>query len=421
MSVLIKGARIPDEQFASWSAPVDIRMENGRITDIAESLESLSEDKVLEAKGAMASPGFFDPRLSFCEPGHEHKEDIRTGTRAAFAGGVTGGMSTPDLDPETESLADVEFLIQKASAHGFDLHPLSLVTRNAGGEDLQLVEMHELAKAGLAGFAQRRFINLKDSVLLKALEYSRITDKPVFIHASDYNLIPGAFVNEGQVNVRLGLRGIPKIAEWRKLKAALSLAEYTGGRMHIMGVSTKASVDLIKQSRENGAKVTCDVSLASLLHNDSTLLQFDTNYKLDPCLREEEERNGLLQCVLNGTIDAVVSNHTPQHEDDKKCELKLAGTGVIEVQTLFSGLLSLIDLPETLNILAYRNRATFGIEKPEIKVGAQTAVSLFDEESEWVLNEESSRSKSVNSYWWGKKLRAKVNAVVSADKIQLNS
>ena len=413
MKVLIKKALIHDIDGSIAHRDTDILIENGQITAVGNNLNH-DADHTLAEDGLHVSSGWFDPFVNFCEPGNEHKEDLHSGCAAAIAGGFTAVGVLPDTQPLLDSRPQIDFI--ERSTEGLGIQVLVGPSFVKEGNHGELSEILELSEAGAFAFNQPEAVSLTDAVVLKALDYSKFTSKKVCLDVTNHSIIPGAFIHEGLVNVKIGLRGIPSFSEVLLVKKYIELLRYTGASLHLSGVSTADSLELISAAKADGLDLTCDCSVYHLLHTDEDLLSFNTNFKLRTPLRSELDRNALVAAVMSGTIDVVTAYHQPHEEDAKKTEITLADSGVIGLQTLYPLLIQAVGLEKAIGILVSRNRTAFNRDVPVIKEGNAVNLTVFNPESAWVLNAESNKSKSNNSMLWNEQVMGSVLATVLGSK-----
>lgn len=416
--ILIKQAGIIDPA-SEWHAKrADVLIANGIIERIGE-LDAVEGAEVIEARGYYLSPGWVDMRASFWDPGHEYKEDINTGAEAAAYGGFTAVAILPETEPRIATKAVVEYIISKGRRHVVEVLPLAAISLTKEGQDL--TEMYDLVNAGAVGFSSG-FKSVEDNgFLLRASQYGSDLGKPIMILAENKNIAGKGQVNEGLMSVQLGLKGNPAIAEETEVSTLLEVCRYTGAKMHFSCISTAKSAELIVQARKEGLDITADISIHHLSFNENELINFDTNFKLRPPLRTQEDQLTLQRMLLEHDFFAVVSNHTPHEEDKKKCEFETAAFGASALQTVFSQMLAvygLKNIDKIVDILAYRPCRIMGMPTVTVQEGQYSALTLFDTEKKWTLNNESNQSKSTNHPLWGKELTGKAVAIFNKGKVK---
>lgn len=421
MKLIITNAIICDRQSAFNGKKCDVFISNGFIEDIKpSSKKNLSPNtKTLDANGAFLSPGFVDMRASLREPGFEYKEDLNSAAAAASAGGYTTITALPDTTPVLQHKADMEFVLKRAENLPVHILPYAAITRNREGIDMN--ELYDLHQAGAVAFTDGNKPVMHSGVMMRALLYSKIFGGLVMAHPEDSNLSSGGRMHEGTTSVNLGLKGIPNMAEELMITRDLELARYTGAPLHIAHISSKGSVELIRRAKKTGQQVSCDVAVANLVFTDENLEGFDSNFKLNPPLRSKTDRKALWDGIADGTIDCIVTDHTPEDPEHKNVEFEYASKGVIMFQTALSLLLMHKPGNMTLDILTEaltsNPRNILKQTKVSIEKGKPAELCLFDPDEKWLYNESANRSKSYNSPVAGLTLTGKTIATVNKDKL----
>lgn len=413
MKVLIKKALIHGNDGSIAHTGKDIFIENGRIESIGDGI-SYDADITLAHEALHVSPGWFDPFANFCEPGNEHKEDLQSGCNAAMAGGFTAVGVLPDTQPLLDSRPQIDFIERSTEHLGIDVHVGPSFVKE--GNHCELSEILELSEAGAFAFNQPQATSLTDTVVLKALDYAKVTGKKVCLDVTNHSLIPGAFIHEGLINVKIGLRGIPAFSEVLLVKKYIELLRYTGASLHLSGISSADSLELISAAKKDGLRLTCDCSIYHLHYTDEDLISFNTNFKLRTPLRSESDRKMLHAAVLSGTIDVVTAYHQPHEEDAKKTEITIADSGVIGLQTFYPLLAESLGLEKAIEVLVSRNRNAFGLNVPGVAEGSLANLTVFSPEAVWTLDSESNRSKSNNSMLWNEQIKGSVLATMLESK-----
>jgi len=421
MHILIKQARLISDKHPFNNKVVDILIEGGKITEIKKSISGKGNVKVIEEEGLCVSAGWLDLQSVSCDPGFEHKENIDSLLECAASGGFTGICIHNYNLPATHGKSQVEYIVNKTKNKIVDVYPFGTITLDGKGKDL--AEMHDMKLSGAAGFSDYKN-TIKDSgVLMRALQYANNVNSFIITHCSDESISHGGQMNEGETAVSLGLKGIPGLAEELMVERNLSILEYTGGKLHIPTISTKGSVDLVKKAKAGGLNVTVGVASINLLHDDSVLKDFDTNYKLNPPLRNKKDVQALRNAVENGTINVIVSDHLPQDTESKELEFDLAENGIINLQTSFSCILEALK-EENINVivrcLASDSRAILGVQEPLIEEGSEANLTLFSLSQETILTEKNNNSRSKNSPFFNKPLKGKVIGIINGAKSYFN-
>jgi dihydroorotase len=405
MNLLIKSAKIIDPNSPFNQKIADVLIEKGVISKIATAIETDAE--VIDGEGKFISPGFFDLNCNIGELGLETKEDLYTGTKAAAAGGFTGIALMPNTIPPVHSKAEIEYLLNRATKNLVDVFPLGAISYKREGKDL--AEMYDMYLSGAKAFTDGNRPVQDAGLMERALLYAQGFDALVFSYPEDTAIAGKAKVNEGEVSTLLGMKGIPPLAEELMIARDLYLAEYTGSKIHFSTISTTRSVELIREAKRKGIEATCDVAAYHLVLTDEALLGFDSLYKVKPPLRTQDDVNALLEGLKDGTIDAIVSQHTPHEVEFKDVEFEVAEFGMIGLQTTLSlALQTGLDINLIVEKLAINPRQILNIDVPVIAEGQAANLVLFDADAEWEYTKNNNRSKSYNSPFIGQSLKGKV-------------
>lgn len=405
MNLLIKSATILDPGSSFHQQVADILIENGVITRIGDDIDADAE--LFDAEGKYVSPGFFDLNCNVGELGLETKEDLRSGTVAAAAGGFTGIALMPNTQPPVHSKSEVEYLLNRSKGNLVDVYPLGTISQKREGKDL--AEMYDMYQSGARAFTDGSRPVQDAGLMERALLYAQGFDALVFSYPEDTAIAGKAKVNEGEISTLLGMKGIPSLAEELMVARDLYLAEYTVSRIHFTTISTARSVELIREAKRKGIEVTCDVAAHHLILTDEALLGFDSLYKVKPPLRTADDVAALIKGLKDGTIDAIVSQHTPHEIEFKDVEFEVAEYGIIGLQTAFSLALK-AGLPVELIVekLAVNPREILGVELPVIAEDEKANIVVFDTDTEWEYTAANNKSKSANSPYIGQRLKGKV-------------
>jgi len=405
MNLLIKSATILDPGSSFHQQVADILIENGVITRIADDIDADTE--LFDAEGKYVSPGFFDLNCNIGELGMETKEDLRSGTIAAAAGGFTGIALMPNSQPPVHSKSEVEYLLNRSKRNLVDVYPLGTISQKREGKDL--AEMYDMYQSGAKAFTDGNRPVQDAGLMERALLYAQGFDALVFSYPEDTAIAGKAKVNEGEISTLLGMKGIPSLAEELMVARDLYLAEYTVSRIHFTTISTARSVELIREAKRKGIEVTCDVAAHHLVLTDEALLGFDSLYKVKPPLRTADDVAALITGLKDGTIDAIVSQHTPHEIEFKDVEFEVAEYGIIGLQTAFSLALK-AGLPVELIVekLAVNPREILSVELSVIAEDEKANIVVFDTDTEWEYTAANNKSKSANSPYIGQRLKGKV-------------
>ena len=369
----------------------------------------VTADEVIDLKGAWVCPGLVDLRCSLREPGFEHKEDIHSGLRAAAAGGFTAVCAMPDTDPVTDSAAVVAQIAARAdSAKGARLLPVGAATAGLLGENLAAIG--ELTSSGCVAITQGERPIGSARLMRRLLEYALAFDVTVMSSAFEDSL--RGLCTEGPWSTRLGLPSTPAAAEAIGIARDLTLAELTGGRLHLSRVSTAAGVALIKAAKERGVRVTCDATAHHLTLTTADLASFDPNTKVWPPLRSAEDRDALIAGVAAGVIDGICSDHQPHHAEDKAREFQIAATGISALETTVSNVLALVakgqlNAAQAITALAIKPRGVLGLPPVGLFEGSMADLSVIDASQTWLPGRGTLKSRATNSPFLGQVLKGR--------------
>lgn len=413
-----------------------IRIINGRIIDPSQRLDQVADlwirgeqflgigpqaglvpSRTIDAAGMIVCPGLIDMHVHLREPGQEEDESIATGTAAAIAGGITSVACMPNTDPPIDHQAAAEFVyLQAERAGNANVFPVGCITK--GRKGAELAEIGGLVEGGAVAFTDADSPVVSAEIMRRALEYCRMFDRPVLSHAEDLDLTRGGIMHEGRESMRLGLRGMPAAAEEVIVHRDIELAQLTGGRLHLLHVSTAGSVELIRRAKEKGVRVTAETCPQYCFLTDKCLHSFDSNYKLNPPLRTEDDVAALVAGLKDGTIDVLASAHSPHAPEKKVRELDQAPFGIVGLETLLPlGATALVQpghltWPQLIEKLTARPASILGIDRGTLKSGADADVTIIDPNAEWTIDPVKFASKSRNSPFGGLKVRGRPHAVV---------
>ncbi|MEP2025023.1 MAG: dihydroorotase [Reichenbachiella sp.] len=417
MNILLREAKILDPQSPHHNKVVNIHIKDGQIVSIDK--KEHRADTIIEAKGQFLTPGWFDMKSHFNDPGNEHKEDLASGAATAAKGGFTGVAILPNTTPVVQTKGNVEYVLSKSKSYLTDIYPMAAVTLDTKGEDL--TEMLDLHTAGAVAFTDGEKPIWHTDMMLKSLIYLQKIDGLLINQPEDQLLTRFGSMNEGTVSTILGLKGMPTLAEHLMIKRDLDLLKYAGGKIHFSNISSKESVNLIKKAKKKGLHVTCDVSIHHLIHTDDNLIGYDSNYKINPPLRTEKDRKALIKGLQEDVIDVIVTSHTPQDEENKKLEFDLAGFGISGLQSMLPSLLKLEkELEPTVWIekVTTNPRRILKLDFHSIEEKQVANLTLFDPKAKWTLNDQTNKSKSRNSPFFHQELTGKVTAVFNGNQFQ---
>ncbi|NOZ64393.1 MAG: dihydroorotase [Caldiserica bacterium] len=399
----------------------DILIEDGVITKIEPSLKEHKADTTIEAKGKWVIPGLIDLHTHLREPGREDEETIYTGARAGVKGGYAALCCMPNTEPPIDDPSVVELIQQKARSAPLKVYAIGCISRKRAGKALS--EMGLLKEAGVVGFSDDGEPVMDSLLLRRAMEYSLLLDLPLILHCEDKRLSLNGVMHEGYYSTLLGLPGIPSEAEAGMVKRDLELARLTGAKIHIAHVSCQRSVEYIREAKESGVKVTAEVTPHHLLLTDKAVLNFDTNTKVNPPLRSEEDRQALLKGLKEGVIDAISTDHAPHLSTEKEYDFLEAPFGMIGLEISFSALFT--QLVETGNIsalemvkaMSFTPAKIFHLPGGELSPGKLASLSIFNPKVEWLVSKDELESLSYNTPFLGNRLKGKFEWVIVEGKI----
>ena len=395
---------------------VDVLISNGKVAEIAKQIDGSNKNaSIFDAKGQFLSPGFLDINANFGEPGLETKEDMETGCATAAAGGFTAVALMPNTQPPIHSKAEVSYLLNKSQNHLVDILPIGCISHHREGKEL--AEMFDMQKSGAIAFSDGNKPVSNAGLMSRALLYTKSFNGLIFSYAEDQDIAAKGKMNEGVMSTFLGMKGNPSLAEELMVSRDLYLAEYNEARIHFSTISSHRSVDLIRKAKKAGVKVTCDVAAHHLVLSEENLEGFDSQFKVKPPLRTKIDQKALISGLRDGTIDAIVSQHTPHEIEFKDVEFEIASYGIIGLQTVLPLALKLGLSPEMIvEKLAISPRKLLGIAIPGFDLGISANFILINPIEKWTFDEKSNKSKSYNSPFMGQELTGKVNLVYNNEQ-----
>lgn len=409
MKLILKGARIIDPA-QKRDGVGDILIEDGHILAIGDVLEDAAA-RVMDASGLCAAPGLIDMHVHLRDPGQTHKEDIFTGANAAAAGGFTAVCCMPNTSPVIDSTETLDYIVEKASRANTRVYPVAAATAGLRGE--QLTDYAALRAHGAVAVSDDgrpvEDADMLASVLRKAQEAGLI----YISHCEDLKIIDGGIIHKGAVSERLGVKGMDRLSEDSITERELLLAERAGCRVHIAHVSTAGSVALIRAAKARGVQVTAETAAHYLLLTHESLLARDANFRMNPPLREESDRLAVIAGVLDGTLDAIASDHAP-HSQQEKAVFETAPNGITGLETSFAACMTALvhgckmPLPTLIERMSATPARLLGLPGGTLRPGAPADIVLFDPQAEWVFDKARSFSKSRNTPFHGMKLKGRV-------------
>ena len=414
MKILIKAAKVIDPNSSFNGKTVDVYIEEGVIKNIGENL-SETADKVIEQENLHISPGLMDMHAEFCEPGLEYKEDLISGANAAAKGGFTAVAIMPNTTPTRSSKTDIEFVKSKTQNHIVDVLPIGALSHNLEGKEL--AEMFDMRQAGAIAFSDNKKAIKNSGLMSRALLYAKNFDGLVISFANDESLSHNGQMHEGEVSTTLGLESIPTLSEELQISRDLFLTSYNESKIHFSTISTANTVAMIKEAKNEGINVTAEIAAHQIALTDKELIGFDSNYKTLPPLREDIDTEALIEGLKDGTIDMIVSDHTPQDIECKQKEFGLAEFGIIGLQTAFpiacTYLEKHIGLEGIIQKMAINPRTILQLDVPVIKKDFNANITLFNPTQKWTLTKEMIVSKSKNTPFIGTEFTGKILGIIN--------
>lgn len=414
--ILIRGGRVIDPSRGA-DGVADVYLEDGKVASVGRGIGSPDAALVIDAPGKIVSPGLIDLHVHLREPGQEDLETVASGAMAAAAGGFSAVCAMPNTDPVTDNQAAVGFIVSQAQRAGkARVYPIGAISLGQKGQ--QLAEFGELVGAGAVAVSDDGKPVVSSHLMRTALEYARTFGIPVADHCEDPTLSAGGAMHEGIVSTRLGLKGVPSAAEEIMVARDILLAEHTGGHVHLCHMSTRGSVELIRRAKEKGIRVTAEACPHHFTLTHEQCEGYNTNAKMNPPLREPEDREAIRQGLKNGTIDAICTDHAPHHYDAKEREFDDAPNGIIGLETAFglavtelvgSGVLTLCDLIDRMSAAPAR---IFNLPGGSLAPGAPADVTISDPSAQWTVDPSRFYSRSRNTPFGGRRLTGRAELTI---------
>lgn len=402
-----------------------ILIEEGLIKEVTPSKKLDDHYQIIDAKGAVVTPGFVDLHTHLREPGFEYREDIESGSRAAAAGGFTTILCMANTNPVNDNASVTEMIVKRAKEVGLvNIHPIGAVSKKLEGKEL--AEIGEMIKAGCVAISDDGMPVMNGSLMRHAFEYAKSFGVPVITHAEDLTLSCGGSMNEGKTSTALGLKGIPAAAEEAMIYRDLLLAQLTGHHLHVAHVSTKLGIEMIARAKKEGIQVTCEVTPHHLMLTDETCLHYNANAKVNPPLRAQADCEALIKALNDGVADAIATDHAPHSQDEKEVGFGCANFGLIGMETALSVCLQLvhqkkITLKRLIELLTIGPAKTFRLKGGSLKIGSPADVTIFDPNKEITISAQQFQSKSRNTPFEGMKLKGKVLFTICNGKVVCES
>lgn len=420
MKIIARSAKIVDPSSKHNGTVADIFIEDGIIKQIAKP-GGIKEkaDKIIEHDGLHVSPGWFDMRVNFREPGFEYKEDLMSGCNAAASGGFTGVLAMPSTFPPVHTKSEVEFIRNKTQSLPVDVFVAGALSSNLDGEHLS--EMFDMFSSGAVAFTDDKKAVQNAGLMLRAMLYAKNFGALIISFANEQAITANGKVHEGIMGTTLGLKMIPSIAEEIMVTRDLYLTEYVGTKIHFATLSAKHSVELIRAARKKKISVTTEVAAHQLAFDDDSLSDFDTNFKVLPPLRNKEDREALIAGLKDGTIDVICSDHSPEDVESKQREFDHAAFGTIGLETAYavanSALKKVLSTEEIIKKISINPRKILNIPVPSIEENQNANLTFFNPDLKWTFREQHIRSRSKNSPFVGKEFTGKAIAVVNKGQV----
>jgi len=416
MNSLLKSVKILDKTSEFHNEKVDILIENGLIINIDFNINNPKNFNEINLTNLHVSRGWFDSSVCFGEPGFEDRETIENGLKTASRSGFTAVALQPNTNPVINSRSQIEYIKHKCTNSTVEIYPIGALT--SSDSNPKLTEMFDMKNGGAICFGNYKKSISNANTLKLALQYTSSFEGVVLSYPEDEVLSNNGMVNENIMSTSLGLKGSPCLSEEVQIMRDLSILEYAGGKLHIPTISTTKSVELIRAAKASKLNVSCSVAVHNLFFSDSSLLNFNTNFKVLPPLRTKEDIKSLIEGVKDGTIDMVTSDHNPLNIELKKTEFDNAEFGTIGLESIFGALNTLFSTKMTIKLLT-SGRDIFKIPQNKIQIGEIANLTLFNPNKEYVFNDKHIFSKSKNSIFLDSKLSGKVYGVINKNKLSI--
>lgn len=418
--ILIKDGRVIDPE-SGMDETLDIRIDNGKIDGIGKFPRTEEYERIIDAKGKIVAPGLVDVHVHFRDPGFTYKEDLETGSAAAAAGGYTTVVCMANTKPVVDSEEVLRDVLERAKELPIHVLSAAAVTKGLKGEEL--TDMRGLRDLGAAGFTDDGIPIQDAGLLLKAMEEAKLLDKPISLHEEDPNLIGSQGVNQGRVSEAVGVKGAPAISEETLIARDCLLALRTGAKVNIQHVSSRISVEIIRMMKRLGADVHAEVTPQHFSLTEQAVLQMGALARVNPPLRTEEDRYGLIEGLKDGTIDIIATDHAPHSREEKAKPVADAPSGMIGLETALAlGITNLVrkghmTMSQLLKRMTVNPAGLYGLDCGCIREGAAADLVIFDEREKWIVDESSFHSKSANSPFIGTEVYGKVKYTICGGSV----
>ena len=409
--LVLQGGTILDP-LSGRSKKGNVVIERNKIKSVGSTGSAKGESKI-DCSGLVITHGFCDVHVHFREPGREDKETLQTGSRAALAGGFTRVCVMPNTSPPLDAPESIRFIVEKAEECPVHIHPIGAVTKGQKGQEL--TEVQGIITEGAVALSDDGLPISDAQVMRLALEYTSMFDKPVINHAEDECLRNNGLMNEGEISTRLGLAGNPSLAEDIMIQRDLELANMIQAKLHVPHVTSAGGAANIRRMKKSNQNITAEVTPHHLFFNDQALLEYDTNFKVAPPIRTENDRKELIKAVKDGTIDCIATDHAPHTIEEKEATFELAPFGMIGLESCFGAVNKVLDMPlkELIKLLTVNPRRIMGFDNDLFTIGCPAELTILDPDQEWIFKEQNIYSKSRNTPFFGEKLKGKVRFTIS--------
>jgi dihydroorotase len=394
----------------------DLFVRDGRIVPTLSAADRRRARK-FDGRGLVAAPGLVDIHVHFREPGQTHKETIATGSRAAAAGGFTTVVCMPNTTPPADNAGTIQYILDAARRDAVvKVLPTGCITIGMKGESL--APIGSLKRAGVVAITDDGDCVQSNELMRRAIEYAKMFDLPVMDHCQDQSMTEGAVMNEGDMSIRLGLRGWPNAAEDLIVSRNVILSAYTGAHIHMQHVSSALSVEILRRAKADGVRVTAEATPHHIALTDQSLLEYDTNFKMNPPLRTEADRRAIIAGLKDGTLDCIATDHAPHKDFEKDREFDYAPNGILGLETALPVVLEVLvrqnrfRLAHAIDLMTRKPARLLNLPAGTLTLGAAADVCLFDPDEAWTYEAKSGNSKSSNSPWDGRKMRGRVKATI---------
>ena len=413
--LVLQGGTILDP-LSGRSKKGNVVIERNKIKSVGSTGGAKGETKI-DCSGLVITHGFCDVHVHFREPGREDKETLQTGSRAALAGGFTRVCVMPNTSPPLDTPESIRFIIEKAEECPVHIHPIGAVTKGQKGQEL--TEIQGIISEGAVALSDDGLPISDAQVMRLALEYTSMFDKPVINHAEDECLRNNGLMHEGEISTRLGLAGNPSLAEAIMIQRDLELANMIQAKLHVPHVSSAGGAANIRRMKKLNPNITAEVTPHHLFFNDQALLEYNTNFKVAPPIRTEDDRKELIKAVKDGTFDCIATDHAPHTIEEKEATFESAPFGMIGLESCFGAVNKVLDMPlkELLKLLTVNPRRVMGFEEDLFKIGCAAELTILDPDQELIYKEHNIYSKSRNTPFIGEKLKGKVRYTISKGTI----